>query len=334
MKRLFLFLTVVSLGVVLTGFGQEASIVGTVTDTSGAVIPGARVTVQNPAKGLTRHLVTNSAGAYVAASLPIGVYTVTAEASGFQKLVHTGIRLEVGAIRRVDMQLAVGSVSQEVSVHATRLHVQPDTPELSWVITGRQIANLNLNGRDYLSLTLLVPGAAPDKGWNPTQAQVANTIDVSFNGDRNRENNVLIDGVPNFDEGTYMDLDTFPSLDSIAEFRVATQEYGADMGKMGGAQIEVATKSGTREFHGDAYEYVRNNAFDANPFFQNRVINPPGGNAPSTPLKWNDFGYTFGGPFYIPGTTIRISPRRFSSGLRSGTILTKETSLMRASPRR
>jgi hypothetical protein len=301
MKRSFLLLTIMLLGLTLACFAQETSIVGTVTDTSGAVIPGAKVTIENPAKGFTRHLVTNSAGAYVAASIPIGTYVVTAEAPGFQRLVRSGIVLQVGAIRRVDMQLAVGSVSQEVSVHATRLHVQTDTPELSWVITGRQIANLNLNGRDYLALTLLVPGAAPDKGWNPTQAQVANTINVSFNGDRNRENNVLIDGVPNFDEGTYMDLDTFPSLDSIAEFRVATQEYGADMGKMGAAQIEVATKSGTREFHGDAYDYVRNNAFDANPFFQNRVINPPGGNAPATPLKWNDFGYTIGGPFYIPG---------------------------------
>jgi hypothetical protein len=299
-RKAFLLSIVFLLSMNLTCFAQETSIVGTVTDTSGAVVPGAKVTVQNPAKGFMRHLTTNSAGAYVAASVPIGTYVIMVEASGFQRLVRTGILLQVGAVRRVDVQLKVGSLAQQVTVQAAPLHVQTDTPELSSVITGREIANLNLNGRDYLALTLLVPGASPAHNWNPTQAQVANNINVSFNGDRNRENNVLIDGVPNADEGTYEDLDTFPSLDSIAEFRVATQQYGAEMGKMGATQIEVATKSGTREFHGDAYDYVRNDAFDANPFFQNRVIAPPGGNAPKTPLQWNDFGYTIGGPFYIP----------------------------------
>src|SRR5579884_2739183 len=111
MKRSFLLLIIILLGLTLACFSQETSIVGTVTDTSGAVIPGAKVTIENPAKGFTRHLITNSAGAYVAASIPIGTYVVTAEAPGFRKLVRTGIVLQVGAIRRVDMQLAVGSVS-------------------------------------------------------------------------------------------------------------------------------------------------------------------------------------------------------------------------------
>jgi hypothetical protein len=186
---------------------QEASIVGTVSDSSGAVIPGASVTIRNEAKGVIRNLTANDAGAYVAASLPIGTYTVTASAPGFQTLVRTGILLQVGGIRRVDMALQVGQVTQRISVSGTRLHVQTETPELSAVITGRQIRNLNLNGRDYLALTLLVPGASPDSGWNPTQAQVANNISVSFNGGRERENNVLINGTPNADEGTYEDLD-------------------------------------------------------------------------------------------------------------------------------
>ncbi len=294
-------LLVVLFGAVLTCVAQQASIVGTVTDTSGAVIPGAHVTVQNPARGVTRQLVTNSTGAYVAASLPIGTYEVSAEHSGFQRLVRSGIVLQVGATLRVDMKLNVGEVTQQVSVRGNALHVQTETAAVSSVITGRQIQNLNLNGRNFVALTLLTPGASPNNSLDLTHAQTGSDVSISFNGGRDMQNNIVIDGTPDSDEGGYHGQDTYPSLDSIAEFRVVTSNYGADMGKMGSAQIEVATKSGTRQFHGDAYEYVRNDAFDANPFFQNREIAPPGGNAPKTPLKWNDFGYTVGGPVYIPG---------------------------------
>ncbi|MGH9454682.1 MAG: carboxypeptidase regulatory-like domain-containing protein, partial [Terriglobia bacterium] len=301
MKKSFLIFTLVLFGASLTCWAQEASIVGTVTDTSGSVIPGARITVENPGKGFTRSLVTNSAGAYVAAAVPIGQYVVSAEAPGFRKLVHSGIVLQVDATLRVNLQLEVGRVTQEVSVQGNALHVQTETAETSTVITGRQIENLNLNGRNFVALTLLVPGASPNNSMDLTHAQTGSDISISFNGGRDMQNNFVVDGTPNSDEGGYHGQDTYPSLDSIAEFRVVTSNYGADMGKMGSAQILVATKSGTRQFHGDAYEYVRNDAFDANPWFQNRVIEPPGVSAPKTPLKWNDFGYTLGGPVYIPG---------------------------------
>lgn len=311
MKRTILILVVFLLSATVTSFAQQASIVGTVTDSSGAVIPGVDITLRNVATNFTRRLVTNSAGAYVAASLPIGTYMITAAHPGFQRLVHSGIVLQVGATLRVDLQLRVGEVSQEVSVHANTLHVQTETAAISSVITGHQIQNLNLNGRNFIALTLLVPGASPNSSMDLTQAHTGSDVSISFNGGRDMQNNIVIDGTPDSDEGGYHGQDTYPSLDSIAEFRVVTSNYGADMGKMGSAQIEVATKSGTRQFHGDAYEYVRNDAFDANPWFQNREIAPPGGNAPKTPLKWNDFGYTLGGPVFIPKVYSRSKSKTF-----------------------
>lgn len=302
MKRAFGLLVVVVFVVSLTGWAQDtATIVGNVTDTSGAVIPGAKVTVSNPEKGFKRELVSNAAGAYTASSIPIGNYVVTAEAAGFEKLMRSEITLTVGQIQRVDLQLAVGQVSQEVTVTGNVPHVQTETSALSDVVTGTQIQNLELNGRNFVALYALVPGAVTDNTFDPTQTGINNFAFVSFNGNRMEYQNIEIDGSLNSDEGSGgVSIETEPSIDSIAEFRISTSNYGADQGRHAGAQIEVATKSGTKDFHGDAYEYVRNDVFDANNWFQNRQIAPPGGNAPKTPLKWNDYGYTLGGPVYIP----------------------------------
>ncbi|MGH9357201.1 MAG: carboxypeptidase regulatory-like domain-containing protein, partial [Terriglobia bacterium] len=300
MKKL-LVISVMFLGSAVAGCAQQASILGIVTDSSGAVIPNAKITVSNPERGVIRHLTSNTAGSYVAADLPIGTYTVTAQVPGFRRLVTAGVVLQVGATRRVDMRLQVGQVTQAVQVTANVAHVQTETAAVSGVITGKQIANLELNGRDFVNLMLLVPGASPDNSLDLTNTVHGGAdITVSVNGGRSGMNNFMINGMPSMDETGYGGLNVTPSLDSIQEFRVVTSTYGAEYGKLDAAQINVATKSGTKQFHGDAYDYVRNDAFDANPFFQNRQIAPPGGNAPKTPLKWNDFGYTFGGPIYIP----------------------------------
>jgi carboxypeptidase family protein len=302
MKRAFLLLATTLFVVSLTAWAQDtAQIVGSVTDTTGAVIPGAKVTVSNPDKGFTRELVSNSAGAYTASAIPIGNYVVTAEAQGFQKLVRSGITLEVGQIQRVDLQMTLGQVTQEVTVTGNVPKVQTETSAISDVVTGTQIANLELNGRNFVTLALLVPGAVPDNGLDTSHVGVYGNNSISFNGSRTQYNNWEIDGGNNTDEGSASTFNTYPNLDTIAEFRISTSNYGADMGKHAGATIEVATKSGTKNFHGDAFEYVRNDHFDANPWFQNRQINPPGGHAPKTPRKWNDYGYTIGGPVYIPG---------------------------------
>lgn len=287
-------------GVTLPCLAQQATIVGTVTDPTGSVIPGARITVSNLPKGFVLSVTTNSAGGYVAANVPIGDYVITAEVPGFQRFVRTGVPVHVAETLREDVQLKVGSVSQTVSVKGNALHVQTDTAAISTVVTGEQISNLELNGRNYLALTLLVPGVSPANDLqisNPSFSGLA----ISSNGGSGRMNEIYIDGNPDVDEGCDCDADTNVSLDSIAEFRMATSGYGAATGHVASAQIEISTKSGTKRFHGDAYEYLRNDALDANPFFQNRVINPPGGSAPKTPLHRNDFGFTLGGPVYIPG---------------------------------
>jgi hypothetical protein len=279
---------------------DTASIVGTVTDASDAIIPNAQVTIENPEKGFVRELTTNAVGAFALAPVPLGEYSVTVDAAGFQKARRTGITLTVGQIQRVDVTLKVGTKSQEVSVVGNVPHVQTETGAVSSLISGQQIQNLDLNGRNFTALAALVPGAAVDNGFDATDVGVYANTAISFNGNREEYNNWMVDGGVNADETSNTTTNTFPTIDSIAEFRISTANYSADLGRHAGADIQVVTKSGTKQFHGTLYDYVRNDHFDANDFFANREIAPPGGNAPKTPLIWNNFGFTLGGPIYIP----------------------------------
>lgn len=296
MKRAPLLFFSACLLVSLSGWAQDtANLVGTVTDPNGAVIPGAKVTVQNPDKGFTRNLVSNSAGNYSISAVPIGNYVVTAEAPGFQKLVRSGITLTVGQIQRIDLQLSLGQVTQEVTVTGNVVKVETENATISDVVTGNQIANLELNGRNFVTLATLVPGAAPDNGLDTSHVGVYGNNSISFNGNRTQYTNWEIDGGNNTDEGSAGTFNTYPNLDTIAEFRISTSNYGADMGKHAGANIEVVTKSGTKDFHGTLSEYNRNSAVGASDFFLNR------NNGTKGFLNQNEYGYTVGGPFYIPG---------------------------------
>ncbi|HXX23250.1 MAG TPA: carboxypeptidase-like regulatory domain-containing protein [Terriglobia bacterium] len=295
MKRVILSVTSFLVFVSLTAWAQDtASIVGTVSDNTGAVIPAAKVTVANSDKGFTRYLVSDAAGIYSVSAVPIGNYVITAEAPGFQKLVQSGITLTVGQTQRVDLRLQIGAISQEVTVTGNVTKVQTENATLSDVVTGTQIEDLELNGRNFVSLALLVPGAVPNGLMTTTVGVYANNS-ISFNGGRTTNNNWEIDGGSNTDEGSSSTFNTYPNLDSIAEFRISTSNYSATMGKHAGAQIEVATKSGTKDFHGDMFVYNRNNAFAANDWFLNQV------NQPISYLNQNEFGYTLGGPVVIPG---------------------------------
>ena len=304
MKRVALAFATLLICVSTIGWAQDtANIVGTVTDTSGAVMPNVKVTVTNPDRGFTRESVSNTAGEYTQTSIPIGNYVVTAGVAGFQKLVRSGITLQVGQTLRVDLQMTVGQVTQEITVTGNVAKVETETAAVSEVITGRQIESLNLNGRNFLGLTMLVPGATPNDGAEGLQlGHSGASTPASFSGARQEYSNLEIDGGNNSDEGSGANGgDTTPALESIAEFRISTSTYGADVGQHAGAIIEIATKGGTQKFHGNAHEFVRNDILDANAWFLNQQIDPPGGNAPKQPLKWNTFGYNFGGPFYIPG---------------------------------
>lgn len=291
----------------LAPFGASAqdlaNINGTVTDQSGAVIPAANVTVSNPDRGFVRKLVSDSQGEYTAARVPIGNYVITVEKEGFQKLVRSGITLQVGQTLRADLQLQIGSATQEVVVNASATRVDTESGAISDVVTGSQVSQLNLNARNFANLATLVPGAATlGSGFDSSHVGVLADAAISFNGLPVNIQNWEVDGTNNIDQGSGSgSIMTYPSVDSIAEFRVSTSNYSAEFGKSGGANIEVVTKSGTRDFHGTMFEFVRNDKFDANDWFINRTITTDGSSAPQTPLKRNDWGFTLGGPIYIPG---------------------------------
>ena len=280
-----------------------ANIVGAVTDASGAVIPEAQVLVTNAERGFTRRVVSDAAGEYTVARVPIGNYVVTVEKAGFQKLVRSGVTLQVGQTLRVDAQLQIGSATQEVVVSANAAHVETESGAISDVVTGTQVSQLNLNARNFANLATLVPGAATlGTGFDSSHVGVLADAAISFNGLPVNIQNWEVDSTNNIDQGSGSgSVMTYPSIDSIAEFRVSTSNYSAEYGKSGGANIEVVTKSGTKDFHGTMFEFVRNDRFDANDWFINRTIEPDGGSAPQTPLKRNNFGFTLGGPVFIPG---------------------------------
>jgi hypothetical protein len=274
-----------------------ASIVGTVTDPSGAVVADAQVTVANTERGFIRTTASNSDGEYSVVRVPIGNYTITVEKSGFEKLLRTGIALDAGQTLRVSLQLKVGSTTQEVVVTTDAVRVETETGAVSHVVNSTQVGELNLESRNFATLATLVPGAAPlGTGFDPTSTGVLANATIAFNGVPGNFNNWEIDGTNNVDQGSGSNsLMLYPSIDSISEFRISTSNYSAEYGKSGGANVEVVTKSGTNKFHGDFFEFIRNDAFDANDWFLNQA------GQPRQPLKRNNYGFTIGGPLYIPG---------------------------------
>jgi hypothetical protein len=278
-------------------FGQKitASLTGTVTDPSGAVVAGASVTLHNNDTNTDVITVqTDSNGEYMASELPLGTYTVTVVGKGFKKFVATGVTLHVGEQRSLDIKLAVGSVAEEVTVTASTIPIQTTSAAQDSTITGTQVRELQLNNRNFEQLVALQPGVAnglPDQ----VPFGITNVDSVSVNGMRNSANNWTVDGSDINDTGSNQTLLNVPSVDALSEFTLERSTYDAQYGRSGGGQVNVVTKSGTSQFHGDAYEFFRNNVLDANEWFNKQA----GGVRP--PFRYNDFGYTVGGPFYIPG---------------------------------
>ena len=291
-------------------FGQSitASIAGTVRDTSGAVVPGAKVTVVNSEQNqLVRTTHTDSAGEYAAPLLPIGTYTINVEAKGFRKASRSGIVLNVSDKSTVNFAIEIGQIAEQVTVQEAPVNVELQTSSQSHVISGTQVRELELNTRNFAQLVSLVPGvssANTDQLYVGHSAPAGSSTSISFamNGGRADANNWTVDGADNIDRGANGNLLTYPSLDAIAEFKVLSSAYSAEFGRSAGGQVNVVTKSGTSQFHGNAYEFVRNNAFAANNFINNanKVNVGPDGKAQVPPLRYNDFGYTIGGPIYIP----------------------------------
>jgi len=236
---------------------DRATIVGTVTDSTGAIVPGAKVTVANPDRGFVRDVASDSAGEYTAVRIPIGNYVVTVEVSGFQKLERSGITLTAGQTQRVDLALTVGQITQEIKVTGNVAKVETENATVSDVVTSKQIQNLALNGNNVMGLEFLIPGAAIGNGQDSAMqlGHAGGEVTVSFNGNRNEYSQLEYNGGNNAQESSQSNGGAVtPALDTIAEFRISTSNYGADVGQHAGALIEMVTKGGTKEFHGGAHE--------------------------------------------------------------------------------
>jgi Carboxypeptidase regulatory-like domain/TonB-dependent Receptor Plug Domain len=294
---LWLGALVLALALPLASRAQDTGYIsGTVTDKTGAAIVGASVTITGAGGNLTRNTTTNSDGAYTIAGLPGGTYDVVVTATGFQKFTAQKVVLDVARKFRVDVQLTVGTISSEIVVTGDSIaQVQTESSEIGATITGKQIDQLILNGRNFTSLVTLSPGVVNQQGYDDGKVGVYGNVSFSMNGGRNEYNNWELDGGDNMDNGSNATLNVYPNPEAIAEFKVLTSNYGAQYGRNGSGTIEVETKSGGSSFHGSAFEYNRNEFFKAKSWAE--------GERPSdkkAPYKKNDYGYTIGGPVYIP----------------------------------
>src|SRR5437660_12813390 len=221
---------------------------------------------------------------------------MTVSAKGFQKFTAKKIVLTVGEKDRIDVTMNVGAITEEVVVTGESVaQVETTSSDLTSTITGKQIDNLVLNGRNFTQLVNLAPGVVSQTGQDDAKVGVYGNVQYSMNGGRTEYNNWELDGGDNMDNGSNATLNVYPNPEPIAEFKVLTSNYGAQYGRNSTGTVEVETKSGGNSFHGSAFEYLRNDMFNARPW---EAGNDPA--HPNPPYKKHDFGYTVGGPVYIP----------------------------------
>ena len=270
---------------------SNASIVGIVTDSSGAAVLNATVTVTNTGTGVNRVVTTNQVGAYTVAPLIPGGYEARVTNPGFKTKVQSSIVLQTGAVLKVDFTLDVGDISERIEVTATAAMLQTQEASVGGVVTTSELARIPVNGRNYTRLLVLMPGTG-DVVRSQSNGTRSGTQLVSVNGQRSQDNNYSLDGVDN----NIMMMNSpggSPPMESIQEFRVATGN-SAEFGRSAGANVSISTKSGTRNLHGSAYWYVRNDKFDANDFFANRQSRG------KIPFRQNQYGLAGGGPVVVP----------------------------------
>ena len=264
-----------------------ATLTGTVTDPSGASVPAARVSVVNTATGFTRSTDTSDVGLYRFSGLPVGTYDMTVDAKGFKTTKRTAVPLQVGAAITLDVKVEVGSAQETVSVEAEVPVVETTRTSAASQVTAQAVANLPVNGRNFIDFTMLTPGVVRDN---------RNQGDISFAGQRGTWNTLLVDGADsnNLFFGQATGRTGFRpyafSQDAVQEFQVNTVGYPAEIGRAGGGAINVVTRSGTNQFHGSGFEFYRDKGMNANTFVNNRS------GAKKQPYHFNQFGGTFGGP--------------------------------------
>ena len=261
-----------------------ATIVGLVQDPSGSAIPRAKLTARNIRTGLERTAETTDSGEYTLPALDSGDYSITATASGFKSFVQEGISIQYQQSRRVDIVLPVGSVSDQVTVSSTSAQLQTEDATQSTVVDQKKVQDLPLNGRNFIQLAQLVPGTTPGAPGNGNTTFAGTGYTVSAAGQRDFNNEYTLDGV-SMTETRNPAPAFLPSVDAIQEFNVQTGLFSAEYGYKAGAHVDISIKSGTNQYHGNVFEFLRNSVFDARNYFSSSV----------SPLRRNQFGGTFGG---------------------------------------
>src|SRR5215467_12972343 len=282
-----------ALALPMQAFGQvdQGSISGTVKDTSGGSIAGANVTLTNQDTGVTQTMTTNSLGDYIFAPIKIGTYSITAEFKGFQKVQQNNVKVDVQQKVLADITMPPGAAAETVDVNEAPPALQTQDASVGQVIEEREVKSLPLNGRNFTFLAQLSAGVTQDQA--DTRGLGASGS-FAANGLRPAQNNYLLDGLDNnanlvdFLNGTAYAVR--PPVDAIQEFKVETNDYSAEMGRSAGAVLNATIKSGTNQYHGSAWEFLRNDKFDAANFFENA------GGLSKGKYRQNQFGATFGGP--------------------------------------
>jgi hypothetical protein len=268
----------------------NGAIVGTVTDSSGASIPNVKITAVNTGTNSKYTATSSGSGSFTIAQLPIGVYVVHAETANFKEAVVNNVEVHVSTSTEVNPVLQVGTVSEKVTVQADNVQVQTTSATVGEVISGTQVRELPLNGENFVGLTQLSPGVSAAQGANFVGKGLDGGVNFSVNGNPYNYNLFLVDGVNNNDVGSGRTILVYPSVDTIAEFKMIRNSYGPEYGQASGAIISINTKSGTNQFHGGAFYAGRNEALNANNWFANH------NNLGKAKERRNDYGYNLSGP--------------------------------------
>ena len=318
LNRIILILAALSVG---AGIGASqtvtATITGTVTDSTGASVANVKVTATNIGTAVASTTQTNASGVYNLLFLPVGNYDISAESPGFKKAAMGPFKLDVNQIARVDIKLEVGELTQSVEITAVAPILQTESTATGDTITSTKLTSVPLNGRNFAALTLLIPGAistAP-QNMNTSSRFQGSGSRPQVNGNREQTNNFLLDGV-DVNDSIDNRIGYQPNVDALEEVKVITGNGGGEFGNVGGASVVMSIKSGGNNYHGNVFEFLRNQVLDANGFFNNRS------GAKRNPLRRNIFGGTFGGPiiknkafFFMDyeGTEQRTSGPAFAS---------------------
>ena len=291
-----------------------ADVQGTVRDESGAVMPGVTITATNADTGLVRTVVTAGDGRYVIAALPPGTYRISAELQGFATATRQAVALLLGQLANADFGLKVAGGHEEVTITAEGAVVDPSHTSVSTVVGQQQIESLPINGRNFISFSVITPGVTTDR--TPQQGASA-TSGLSFTGQRARSNNIMVDGLDNNDLVVGSVRATF-SQEAVREFQVLTNSYSAEFGKASGGIVNIVTKSGTNDFHGNAFFYYRDKSLNAKDHFEKFDVFGTPINREKAPYSQNQWGATLGGPirkdrtfFFLSGERVDITANNF-----------------------